>query len=79
MTTTAMLSPTEIRPLLQGKIGQMSDEQVKKLHRVMLKLDALQLWEEIKAEGAVDRSSGKFERLNEVIGEVRAEMADAKA
>ena len=75
MTLTATLNPTEIRPLLQSKIGQMSDEQVTKLHRVMQKLEAQQLWEEIKAAGARDRAEGKYDRLNEVIAEVRAEMA----
>ena len=79
MTMTASLSPTEIRPLLQGKIGQMSDEQVQKLHRVMQKLEAQQLWDEIKADGARERSDGKFDRLNEVIAEVRTELAAPKA
>jgi hypothetical protein len=79
MTTTAILNPTEIRPLLQSKIGHMSDEQVQKLHRVMQKLEAQQLWDEIKADGARDRSEGKFDRLNDVIAEVRTEMAASKA
>jgi len=79
MTMTATLNATEIRPLLQGKIGQMSDEQVQKLHRVMQKLEAQQLWDEIKADGARDRSEGNFDRLNEVIAEVRTEMAALKA
>lgn len=75
MTMTATLDPTELRPLLQEKICQMSDEQVQKLHRVMQKLEAQQLWDEIKADGARDRTEGKFDRLSEVIAEVRAEMA----
>ncbi len=75
MTFTATLSSSEIRPLLQSKIGQMSDDQVQKLHRVMQKLEAQQLWDEIKSEGARDRAAGKLDRLNEVIAEVRAEMA----
>ena len=75
MTFTATLSSSEIRPLLQSKIGQMSDDHVQKLHRVMQKLEAQQLWYEIKSEGARDRAAGKLDRLNEVIAEVRAEMA----
>jgi hypothetical protein len=78
MTFTATLSTSEIRPLLQSKIGQMSDEQVEKLHRVMQKLEAQQLWDQIKSEGARDRGEGKFDRLNEVIAEVRSEMAADK-
>ena len=72
---TVTLDSTELRPLLQDKICQMSDEQVQKLHRVMQKLEAQQLWDEIKADGARDRAEGKFDRLSEVIAEVRAEMA----
>jgi hypothetical protein len=75
MKITATLDPTELRPLLQDKICQMSDEQVQKLHRVMQKLEAQQLWDEIKEDGARDRAQGKFDRLSEVIAEVRAEMA----
>ena len=71
MTTTANLSATEIRPLLQNKIDHMTDDQVQKLHRVMQKLEAQQLWDEVKADGARDRAEGKFDRLNEVIAEVR--------
>lgn len=79
MTLTATLSPTEIRPLLQNKIGHMSDDLVTKLHRVMQKLEAQQLWDEIKADGARDRAEGKYDNLNDVIAEVRAEMAASKA
>jgi hypothetical protein len=79
MTLTATLNATEIRPLLQNKIGQMSDDQVTKLHRVMQKLEAQQVWDEIKAHGARDRAEGKYDRLNDVIAEVRAEMAPGKA
>ena len=75
MTMTVTLDSTELRPLLQDKICRMSDEQVQKLHRVMQKLEAQQLWDEIKADGARDRAEGKFDRLSEVIAEVRAEMA----
>ena len=53
----------------------MSDDEVQQLHRVMQKLEARRLWEEIKADGTRDRAAGKFDRLNEVIAEVRAEMA----
>jgi hypothetical protein len=79
MTSTTTLSAAEIRPLLQNKIGHMSDDLVQKLHRVMQKLEAQQLWDEIKLEGALDRKEGKFDRLNEVIAEVRAEMTRSKA
>lgn len=73
------LSPSEIRPLLQSKIDQMSDDQVQSLHRVMQKLEAQQLWDEIKADGARDRAAGKFDQLSEVIAQVRAEIAEAMA
>jgi hypothetical protein len=52
----------------------MSDAEVEQLLRVMQKLEALQLWAEIKVDGAQDRVSGKFDQLNEVIAAVRAEM-----
>lgn len=75
MTMTATLVPTELRPLLQDKIFQMSDEQMQKRHRVMQKLEAQQLWDKIKAVGTWKRAEGEFDRLSEVIAEIRAEMA----
>ena len=41
----------------------------------MQKLELQNLWNEIKEQGARDRAAGKFDRLEEVIAEVRAELA----
>lgn len=75
MTTTALVSPSELRPMLVQKIGQLPDAEVVTLHRVMQKLELQNLWNEIKEQGARDRAAGKFDRLEEVIAEVRAELA----
>ncbi len=78
MTTTANVSPRELRPMIVQKIGQMDDEQIVALHRVMLSLEAQQLWEEIKREGAEDWKAGKFNNLNAVIAQVRKDLAEAR-
>ena len=57
------------------KIGQLADDQVVALHRVMQRLEMQRLWDEIKEQGARDRAAGKFDRLEQVIAEVRAELA----
>jgi len=78
MTTTDALSPTELRPLLLQKVGALSDEGVVTLHRVLMKLEVQGLWAQIKSDGAKDHKAGKFDSLNEVIAEVRADLAGVK-
>lgn len=75
MTTTANVSPSELRPMIVQKIGQLADHEVVTLHRVMQEIELQNLWEEIKEQGARDYAAGKFDRLQETIAEVRAELA----
>ena len=75
MTTTANVSPSELRPMIVQKIGQLADEDVVTLHRVMQRIELQNLWTEIKEQGARDHAAGKFDRLNGTIAEVRAELA----
>ena len=75
MPVTAAIDAEALHPLLQSKIGQMSDQEVVVLHRLLLKLEARRLWDEIKAEGEADRAAGKFEDLDQIIAQVRAELA----
>ena len=78
MTIAANLSPAELRPLLAQKVSELGDDEVQTLARIMLKLEAQRLWDEIKREGAADRKAGKLDRLEETIAHVRAEMAAAR-
>ena len=77
MTTTAAVEPDQLRPLLQMKVGQLPDEDLLLLHRFLLRVEKERLWAELKAECAQDRAEGKFDRLNEIIAEVRAEQSRA--
>ena len=77
MTTTAAVGPDQLRPMLQLKIGQLPDDDLLLLHRFLLRMEKERLWAELKAECAQDRAEGKFDRLNEVIAEVRAERSRA--
>ena len=78
MTTTANVPVSELRPMLAMKIGQMADDEVLTLHRVMQRIELQNLWREIKEQGARDRAAGKFDRLTETIAEVRAELAGSR-
>ena len=75
MTTTAAVGPEQLRPMLQLKIGLLPDDDLLLLQRFLLRMEKDRLWAELKAECARDRAEGKFDRLNEVIAEVRAERS----
>ena len=61
--------------MLQSKIGRMPADELQFVHRLLLKVEAQKLWEELKAETAADRGQGRHDALNEVIAQVRADLA----
>lgn len=73
METTA-LEPNKLRPDIIQRIEAMDDGSLRLLHRLLLIVEKEQLWRELSAGAEADRSSGKFDRLNDVIREARAEL-----
>jgi len=67
--------PKDLRPDLIRRIESMADNELQFVHAVLLQAEKDRLWAEISAEAEEDRLAGVFERLPEVIGQVRRELS----
>lgn len=67
--------PKDLRPDLIRRIESMADNELQFVHAVLLQAEKDRLWAEISAEAEEDRLAGAFERLPEVIGQVRRELS----
>lgn len=67
--------PKVLRPDLIRRIESMADNELQFVHAVLLQAEKDRLWAEISAEAEEDRLAGVFERLPEVIGQVRRELS----
>jgi hypothetical protein len=72
--SSTVLEPKKLRPEIIHRIETMDDESLMVLHRVLLHVEKERLWRELSAEAEADRLSGKFDRLADIIREVRAEL-----
>jgi hypothetical protein len=70
----AIPAPSELRPDLIRRIETMSDDELQLVHSVLLHAEKDRLWAEISAGAEEDRVSGVFERLPQIIKEVRREL-----
>jgi hypothetical protein len=68
-------APKDLRPDLIRRIESMADNELQFVHAVLLQAEKDRLWAEISAEAEEDRLGGVFERLPEVIGQVRRELS----
>jgi hypothetical protein len=71
---STVLEPKKLRPELIQRIEGMDDEGLLLLHRILLHVEKEQLWHDLSVEAEQDRSSGKLDRLPEIIREARAEL-----
>jgi len=69
-----VLEAKKLRPEIIQRIQTLDDESLLVLHRVLLIVEKERLWRELSAEAEQDRSSGKLDRLPEIIREARAEL-----
>ena len=67
--------PKDLRPDLIRRIESMADNELQFVHAVLLQAEKDRLWAEISAEAEENRLAGVFERLPEVIGQVRRELS----
>ncbi len=70
----SVLEPQKLRPEIIQRIEAMDDENLRLLHRLLLRLERERLWTELSAEAEADRRSGKMDRLSEFIREARSEL-----
>jgi hypothetical protein len=71
---STVLEPKKLRPEIIERIENMDDESLLVLHRILLLVEKERLWRELSIEAEHDRTSGKFDRLPEIIREARAEL-----
>ena len=69
--------PSALKPDLIHRIEAMSEEDLRLVHEVLLHAEKDRLWREISADTENERSSGKWERLPEIITEVRSQLRRA--
>jgi hypothetical protein len=69
--------PKNLRPDLIRQIENMPDDELRLVHSVLLHAEKERLWAEISAESEQERSAGTFERLPQIIEQVRKEMRGA--
>lgn len=63
-----------LKPDLIQRIEAMSEEDLRLVHEVLLHAEKDRLWREISDETEDERLAGKWERLPEIISEVRSQL-----
>jgi len=76
-TTLAQPIPTNLRQQLLKRIETAPDEEVLIVHEALLHAEKLRLLDEISNDAERERSDGKWERLPELLKEVRARLRSA--
>ena len=66
-----------LKPDLIHRIEAMSEQDLQLVHEVLLHAEKDRLWQEISAEAEDERNSGKWEKLPEIITEVRSQLRQA--
>jgi len=69
-----VLEPKKLRPEIIQRIQTMDDESLLLLHQILLRVEKDRLWRELSAEAEQDRRSGKFDKLQQIIHDARAEL-----
>ena len=75
--STVLPQPSTLKPDLIHRIESMSEEDLRLVHEVLLHAEKDRLWREISTEAEDERNSGKWERLPEIINEVRSQLRRA--
>lgn len=76
MTITSPV-PTNLRNALIRSIESLPDEDLPLVQEVLLHAEKDRLWREISAEAEVERRSGRWEGLPDIIAQVRAKMRNS--
>ena len=75
--STVLPQPSTLKPDLIHRIESMSEEDLRLVHEVLLHTEKDRVWREISTEAEDERNSGKWERLPEIINEVRSQLRRA--
>jgi hypothetical protein len=79
MSQPVTFSSEQKRPMLHELIDALPAEDLELVERVLARLDMERLWKEVREGFSQDWAEGKFARLDEIIGEVRADLEKRSA
>ena len=79
MSEPVTYSSEEKRPVLHELIDALPAEELELVERVLARLEMDRLWKEVQEGFARDWDEGRFERLDEIIGEVRTDLKKRSA
>jgi|TARA_B110000037_G_scaffold72241_1_gene87023 hypothetical protein len=74
---TVLPDLSALKPDLIQRIEAMSEDELRLVHEVLLHAEKDRLWREISAEAEDERKTGKWDRLPEIISEVRSQLRHA--
>jgi hypothetical protein len=79
MSQPVTFSSEQKRPMLHELIDALPAEDLELVERVLARLEMERLWKEVREGFSQDWAEGKFARLDEIIGEVRADLKKRSA
>lgn len=79
MSEPVTFSPEQKRPVLHELIDALPAEELELVERVLARLEMDRLWKDVREGVTRDWEEGKFARLDEIIGEVRADLKKRSA
>ena len=79
MSEPVTFSPEQKRSVLHERIDALPAEELELVERVLARLEMDRLWKDVRQGFTQDWTEGKFVRLDEIIGEVRADLKKRSA
>ena len=79
MSEPVTFSPEQKRPVLHELIDALPAEELELVERLLARLEMDRLWKDVREEFSRDWVEGKFARLDEIIGAVRADLKKRSA
>ena len=79
MSTPALTSPDELRPLLHRTVDTLDEAELETVHRVILRMRMEQSLDRLDTMTDEMREKGVMDRLPQIIAEVRARRRAAQA
>jgi hypothetical protein len=79
MSKPVTFLPEQKRPVLHELIDALPAEELELVERLLARLEMDRLWKDVREGFTADWAAGKFVRLDEIIGEVRADLKKCSA
>lgn len=79
MSEPVTFSHEQKRPVLHERIDALPAEDLELVERLLARLEMDRIWKDVREGFTQDWTEGKFVRLDEIIGEVRADLKERSA